>query len=191
MKEKKFQRRTVLVKRTLQLKYIALIFVSVLVAALVVGGDIYYTMARIILNENPSLQPVLSQVNSMVLVKLTLYLGIILLISLFISHRFAGPIYRFEKSAQAVASGDLTHRVHLRTGDELAELQDEFNTMVASLQALVQKDRNLIHRLSAKLSHVLGRLPDHGARSVELTSLEGELAAVKKELEHLTSHFEV
>ena len=36
--------------------------------------------------------------------------GLMLLISLYVSHRFAGPIYRFEKSCQSLASGDLTHK---------------------------------------------------------------------------------
>ena len=36
----RFQRRTVLVKRGLQLKYTAIVFASVLFTALIVGGDI-------------------------------------------------------------------------------------------------------------------------------------------------------
>ena len=34
----KFQRKTVLVKRSLQLRYIAMVFLSVLVASMIVGG---------------------------------------------------------------------------------------------------------------------------------------------------------
>ncbi len=180
---KKFQRRTVLIKRSLQLKYIGLVFLSVLLASLIVGGDVYYTMARMILTDNPSLGPFLSHFNAIIVLKLTLYLALILLISLYVSHRFAGPIYRFEKSAQIVSSGDLTHRVSLRTGDELLELQEEFNGMVASLQALVQKDRNLAERLSARLSAASRKLPE------ELGALREELLALKLELEHLTRSF--
>src|SRR5687768_6496613 len=95
----KFQRRTVLVKRSLQLKYIGLVFVSVLLASVIVGGDVYYTMARMLLQDNPSLAPAVSQFNTIIAVKLGLYLVLMLLISLYVSHRFAGPIYRFEKSA--------------------------------------------------------------------------------------------
>ena len=147
----RFQRRTVLVKRALQLKYIGMVFVSVLLASCIVGLDMYYTMARLVLNDNPSLAPAVTQFNTIILVKLGLYLVLMLLISLYVSHRFAGPIYRFEKSAQIVSSGDLTHRVSLRTGDELLELQEEFNGMLASLQALVQKDRNLAARVITEL----------------------------------------
>ena len=182
MAEQKFQRRTVLVKRSLQLKYVAIIFASVVLAALMVGGDIYYTLTHLILQENPSLAPAISQVNGMIFLKLALYLGIIFLVSLFVSHRFAGPIYRFEKSAQIVSSGDLTHRVSLRTGDDLLELQEEFNAMVSSLQSQVQKDRALIKHLGSRLDEAVKRLPD-GERE--------ELKSLRAELDHLTTGFKV
>ena len=183
----KFQRRTVLIKRSLQLKYIGMVFLSVLLASLIVGGDIYYTMARMVLSDNPSLSPAVAQFNTIILVKLCLYLAVVLLISLFVSHRFAGPIYRFEKSAQIVSTGDLTHRVSLRTGDELLELQEEFNGMLASLQALVQKDRNLAARLAERIDAEVRKLPDGEKGS----ALREELLSLKMELDHLTKSFKV
>ena len=183
----KFQRRTVLVKRSLQLKYVAMVFFSVLLASAIVGADIYYSMSKIILLENPSLQPLVTQFNAVILIKIAMYLAIVLGISLYVSHRFAGPIYRFEKSAQAVASGDLTHRVSLRTGDELLELQEEFNGMLASLQALVQKDRNLAAHIAARVDAAVKKLPEDAAGS----TLRVELDSVKKELEHITRSFKV
>lgn len=183
--DKKFQRRTVLVKRSLQLKYMGVVFASVLLATLLVGGDIYYTMYRIMAWDNPSLTHLLRQVHSMVLVKTALYLGIVGLLSLFISHRFAGPIYRFEKSAQAVAGGDLTHRVSLRTGDDLLELQEEFNSMVSNLQSLVRKDRTLALRAAARLDAIRRNLPEDPA----VAQAREELLSLKAELEHITAGF--
>lgn len=185
--DQRFQRRTVLIKRSLQLKYIGMVFLSVVLASLIVGGDIYYTMARMVLADNPSLAPAVTQFNSIILVKLALYLILMLLISLYVSHRFAGPIYRFEKSAQIVSSGDLTHRVSLRAGDELLELQEEFNGMLASLQALVQKDRNLAARIGERLSAAIKKLPDEGAAG----AARADLQSLKVELEHLTRSFKV
>ena len=182
---KKFQRKTVLIKRSLQLKYIGMVFLSVLVASMIVGGDIYYSLTRVLLTECPSASDNVVQFNSVLLVKTALYLGLMLLISLYVSHRFAGPIFRFEKSAQAVAGGDLTHRVSLRTGDELMELQEEFNGMVSGLQALVQKDRNLAQRLSERVDEVGRRLPEGADAARE------ELKDLKIELAHLTRSFTV
>jgi methyl-accepting chemotaxis protein len=181
----KFQRRTVLVKRQLQFKYVGMVFLSVLCASLIIGGDIYYNMYRLIVTEAPSLAAAASQFNTIILVKFVLYLALMLLISVFVSHRFAGPIFRFEKSAQSVAKGDLTHRVCLRTGDELMELQEEFNAMIAGLQVLVQKDRNLASHLAARVDDIAQKLPEGAAAARE------ELSSLKLELQHLTQSFKV
>jgi methyl-accepting chemotaxis protein len=181
----KFQRKTVLIKRSLQLKYIGMVFLSVLVASLIVGGDVYYSLARVVMTECPVASDRLVQFNGVLLVKAALYLGLMLLVSLYVSHRFAGPIYRFEKSAQTIAGGDLTHRVSLRTGDELMELQEEFNGMTASLQTLVQKDRNLAAHLRERLDASIAKLPEGADAARE------ELKELKLELEHLTRSFTV
>jgi methyl-accepting chemotaxis protein len=180
---KRFQRKTVLVKRSLQLKYIGMVFLSVLVASLIVGGDVYYSLTQVMLTECPSVSDRIVQFNTFIVAKVALYLVLMLLISLYVSHRFAGPIYRFEKSAQAVGGGDLTHRVSLRTGDELMELQEEFNGMAAGLQALVQKDRNLAARLSDRVEELSRKAGD--------AALREDLKALKVELDHLTKSFTV
>lgn len=183
--DQRFQRKTVLVKRSLQLKYIGMVFLSVLVSSMIVGGDVYYSLMRVMLMECPSVTDRIVQFNTVLLVKIALYLGLMLLISLYASHRFAGPIYRFEKSCQALGTGDLTHRVSLRTGDELMELQEEFNGMASALQVLLQKDRNLVQRLSERLDEIAKRLPSDAGSSRE------DLKALKLELDHLTKSFKV
>ena len=182
---KRFQRKTVLVKRSLQLKYIGMVFLSVLVASMIVGGDVYYSLTRILLTECPPAAGHVVQFNTVIVVKAVMYLGLMLLISLYVSHRFAGPIYRFEKSAQVVAGGDLTHRVSLRTGDELMELQEEFNGMLSSLRDLVQKDRNLAARLIEKIDKISKKLPENADSARE------HLLDLKVELAHITKSFKV
>jgi len=184
-KPEKFQRRTILVKRQLQFKIVGLVFLSVLCAVLIIGSDIYYNMYRLIATEAPSLATAARQFNGIILLKLFLYLGLMLLISGFVSHRFAGPIFRFEKSAQIVAKGDLTHRVSLRTGDELMELQEEFNAMIASLQVLIQKDRDRATRLAARVTELAAKLPGDAA------AVRQELLALKPELQQLAQSFKV
>lgn len=57
----------------------------------------------------------------------------IAVISVLFSHRIAGPLYRLEKSLEAIASGDLTVNTRFRGMDQLSALADELNTMVRSL----------------------------------------------------------
>lgn len=50
-----------------------------------------------------------------------------------LSHRLAGPFYRFEKTLEQVEGGDLTPRVQLRKNDQFVELEDALNRFVESL----------------------------------------------------------
>lgn len=186
----KFKRRTVLIKRNLQLKYAAIVFAAVVFTALIVGVGSYLSMFRLIQQENPGLMPNLMSALKMDVMKMGIFLGIMFVVSMFVSHRWAGPIYRFERSAQVLSTGDLTHRVSLRTGDELMELQDELNAMVASLQRLVQKDRTLIERLTARLDGAQGLLVSAPA-GADLERLREDLRSVREELQHVTRAFNV
>jgi len=58
--------------------------------------------------------------------------------SVFVSHRIAGPLYRFRKVFGAVASGDLSVRAKLRKGDYLGKESDSLNEMIASLRAKIE-----------------------------------------------------
>ncbi|HEX2957258.1 MAG TPA: hypothetical protein VHO70_10530 [Chitinispirillaceae bacterium] len=46
----------------------------------------------------------------------------IVLLTVFFSHKVAGPIYRFEKACNSVIEGDYTSEIKLRKGDEMQNL---------------------------------------------------------------------
>jgi nitrogen fixation/metabolism regulation signal transduction histidine kinase len=136
-----FQRRTIIIKKSLQYRYMALIFLSVLVAFMIVALDLVWTVSRVV-NEHPMMQPLLEDIFAMAplfAVKIIMYMIIVLIMSAVVSHRMAGPIYKFEKSCATVASGDLTHRVYLRKGDQLTELQEHFNNMTGAVNEAVKQ----------------------------------------------------
>jgi nitrogen fixation/metabolism regulation signal transduction histidine kinase len=53
------------------------------------------------------------------------------LLTIYFSHRVAGPVYRFEKTFKAVIEGDYTESIHLRRGDELQNLATLINKAVS------------------------------------------------------------
>lgn len=136
-----FQRKTILIKKHLQYRYMALIFASVLLAFIVMGLDIIWTVSKVV-NEHPMMQPLLDEISSMMPLfglKLAMYMVMVLIVAAVISHRMAGPIFKFEKSCSTVAEGDLTHRVYLRQGDQLTDLQDQFNNMTGAVNEVVKE----------------------------------------------------
>lgn len=179
-----FQRRTILIKRKLQLRLISLVFAAVLICLLVITMDLGWTLNSIV-QRNPGLTPYLDVFYGLVptfVMRQVIYLTIIVILTAIISHRIAGPIYRFERAAEAVATGDLTHRVNLREGDHLDELQDEFNEMVENLQARVERDRALIAQLRGQI--------DEAHKSADKQTQEF-LEALRDELGKVTGEFKV
>lgn len=61
----------------------------------------------------------------------------VFLLTLFLSHRIAGPIYRIRKGLNALRSGDLTP-IRLRASDHFKEVAEDFNQVVSSW-----KDRSM------------------------------------------------
>jgi signal transduction histidine kinase len=61
-------------------------------------------------------------------------LGMAGLASFLIGRRVVHPIEILRRGAARIGSGDLDHRLEIKTGDELQELADEFNSMTAQLQ---------------------------------------------------------
>lgn len=60
-----------------------------------------------------------------------------LVIFIYLSHRMAGPLYRFEKSLDDVANGNLCHRIKLRKTDQFEKLQDALNDFIKSMDSRV------------------------------------------------------
>ena len=83
---------------------------------------------------------------------------------LYVSHKIAGPLFRFEKELSEIAEGDLTKVIHLRRRDEVTEMADSLNRMTASLRerlkelqgeldeaARIAEEENASERLRGKL----------------------------------------
>jgi methyl-accepting chemotaxis protein len=62
-----------------------------------------------------------------------LFLGLLVVIvelaflTIFISHKVAGPIYRLSKFAEDVKGGNFASKIYLRKGDELTDVAIDFN----------------------------------------------------------------
>jgi two-component sensor histidine kinase len=69
---------------------------------------------------------------TVLIIVLVLLLGIIVASSLTIA--ITKPITELEKATHAIGGGDLKHRVHVRTNDELGQLSETFNMMAENLQ---------------------------------------------------------
>lgn len=65
-------------------------------------------------------------------VALGVLLPLLFVVAVLVSHRFCGPIYRFEKYLREVLSGTERGECHLRQGDDLQELCELINRSTAA-----------------------------------------------------------
>jgi nitrate/nitrite-specific signal transduction histidine kinase len=54
----------------------------------------------------------------------------IALLTIFFSHKLAGPIYRFEKMCHTLIEGNYTDKIYLRRGDEMQNLANLINEVI-------------------------------------------------------------
>ncbi|MCK5685962.1 methyl-accepting chemotaxis protein [bacterium] len=137
MAEKSFRRKQYIVKKGFQSRLITIILLLVLIVANITGGLIYGVLrtdvSRGWLVNTFGLSDADDMLLPAVLVAEIISFLIVGVISLFVSHRMAGPIYRFEKVTEGMSQGDFTIHVKLRDKDEFKDLADSFNNMINKL----------------------------------------------------------
>ncbi len=83
-------------------------------------------------------------------------------LTFFFSRRILAPVEALAASARALARGDFSQRVEVRSRDEVAELARTFNSMAQELAATEEIRRSLVadvaHELRTPLSNIRGYL---------------------------------
>ena len=81
-------------------------------------------------------------------------------VSMYISHRVAGPLYRLRQDALRWKEGDLALRVRLRKGDEkmLQELAELLNQALMNLEKSLQEIRQYSTKARQNLRNVLDEM---------------------------------
>lgn len=97
--------------------------------------------------EKETLNSALKSVNMSLIPKVLALTFFIFLGGIFLSHKIAGPMYRIEKSAEAIRNGDLRVNFHTRKTDEIKETTSVLEDMVESLH----KDIKRLKELTAEL----------------------------------------
>lgn len=175
-----------LLKPTLQFRYISIVFISILLVCIAMGFHFHFAVTKKIVVElgYAELKPVLVQMNIIMVSLFLSYSFIILVFSILISHKFAGPIYRFEKIFKQISEGDLTQLIDLRRGDELLELKDTINCMISNLQKKIHTDREHIRKILQKIDSISNNFSQD-------PNIQNQLHTIKEEIISLTQTFKI
>ncbi|MFN3480951.1 MAG: HAMP domain-containing protein [Thermodesulfovibrionales bacterium] len=87
--------------------------------------------------------------------------------SLFLSHRIAGPLYRFEKSIEEIIKGNLSFRIKLRKKDEAKELAEAINRMIETLSSYLSQIRAITDDIETNLLETKKAIEEQKSGAVE------------------------
>ena len=88
--------------------------------------------------------------------------------TVFLTHKIAGPLYRFQKTFEEINKGNVKLRVYLRKGDHAHEVLPELNAMISSIDYSFSKIKALNTRIFEEIAA-------HNIESDTLTHYRHEL----------------
>lgn len=107
--QQQFKRKTIFIKKNLQLRYMMLIILSVLCGLAIMTFELTATLDELFDAYPVLVQPIYDEfipIAASFFYKIAIYLLFVVLISAILSHKMAGPVYRFEQTCKAIAKGD-------------------------------------------------------------------------------------
>ena len=163
-------------------------FLLMVVAGLLTIGVVYFfamnsttvsvVNSRAVMHKTTDfILPILLQTIAVVLVAVGLAT---IWLTLVISHKLSGPLYRFKKAMLALGEGDLSTEFKIRNNDQLKELADGLNIMIKKLREEIGVLKNNFGLLKEKIDSV----PD-GQRSSSLD----ELKKISEDIQKIINYF--
>ncbi|MBI3754110.1 MAG: methyl-accepting chemotaxis protein [Deltaproteobacteria bacterium] len=125
--------------------------------------------------------------SNLIIVGATAVAGLVVLI--FLSHRIAGPLYRFENILNDLSKGDLTRRFKLRETDQLLELEKGINEMANTLDRNVGDIKSAAAALTQLASEMQTAAASNPSASKSLERLLQEISRTLRELKGSADFF--
>ena len=112
------------------------------------------------------LTPIMKTIREKLILNLILMTPVIIILSIFLSHKIAGPIYRLETDIEELSKGNLRKRVRLRKGDELKTIADQINNLASAIDRTVGESKFTAKEISVGLSNLKGNtFPDDKSKT--------------------------
>jgi methyl-accepting chemotaxis protein len=194
--EKKFKRRNFFIKKEMQGRYILSFFVFIIFSSALYASifswlaadtfTIVYKDSALTLGRTPSVLFMEMLKANWILILLGGVAGVI--IAMFLTHRFAGPIYKLEKSIYEMSAGNLAFDVRLRKSDEGKELAVALNGFKDGLAARIFAMKGLSDSIDANLRRAMDCPPE---MQEEARSILDETKALNEEIRKTLEEYNI
>lgn len=192
-----FRRRNYFIKKKFQVNFTVKFLIIILIEAFLAAGLFLY-MSKGTLTTGYSgselkiartydfFLPMLL-LSNLIIVGISAVIGIAVLI--FLSHRLAGPLYRFENILDTIKKGDLTQRFKLREKDQFVELANSINEHTDTLDKNMGHLKAGVMEFSQLISKMQTALTSNPSADKELERLLQEMSKKLQELEGAANYF--
>ncbi len=143
--EQRYKRRNYFIKKEFQAKFI-LKFCLILLGGIVLSTGLLLAFSRdtlttsfdhsrlVVENTGLALLPSIIYTNLITLGLITLAA---IVVTLFASHKIAGPMFRIEKELKSIGAGKLDRQISFRQNDQAVEIAESLNEMTKKLHEKV------------------------------------------------------
>ena len=125
-------RKQYLIKKGFQLRFMIIVIAAMLLIALVTSWSVYSAVMQTLINQfhGENLALIKHAITYKLFIRSLLLIFAIAVLSIFISHRMAGPVYKFEQTIKALAKGNEVRELGLRKKDEFYDLAMAINSLI-------------------------------------------------------------
>lgn len=189
----KNRRKKLIISAGLQFRYVGAVLFAMLFVSLLEGWIVYRSIWNELLTESrysdwsPFLISVMKRADLAIIIGVGFSFILITFLSVLMSHKIAGPVYRLKQYLVEMAKGDLSFEMRLRSGDELADLAEEFNKMVRGLREIINTDRQKIGLIKKKIEEMLITLNQEPVSAQNQRLIIVNLRSLIIELKEVTS----
>ncbi len=190
--EKKIRRHIYFIEKSFQAKFIMKFCGLVALGGLLTIGLLYLWAAKatnvsivnsrvVVTNTANFILPLLIQTVIIVTVLVAIAaIGV----TLFVSHKIAGPLYRFKKVMEAMGEGDFLNQVRIRKGDQLQDIAKIFDDMIAKNRTKIKALKADLGVFNEKLSQI-----SESEISEHKRAYLSELKRISREIDQIINQF--
>lgn len=212
-KQERFVRKNYLIRKGFQIRFSLMIFITTFVIGVIAIWTTYITTWNELTTQVQSRQfyekirtsyeqnqdennaaminslivvefsDIFEKVSAVLVLRLLVGAFLLFLLSIFASHKIAGPLHRMESAAYAIQKGDLSIDLSkLRAGDELTDLAYAINGAIEKLRSLMNKYRDMAQKLTELASKMSACEEGQKSTTEETAHLLKELQVVSSQL---------
>ncbi|MCK4401405.1 methyl-accepting chemotaxis protein [bacterium] len=185
MENKKKLRWNYLVDKKFQMKYVMVTLVFMFLIGAMCGYVTYHTLwtqlgeKLALVYPQARLVSILNVVKIKLAIQLILLVPVVILVSVFLSHRVVGPISKIKKHMKKLIEKDFSNGLYLRKTDEFRDLAELINKSTDSIKQSLAKVKESVDKIISLSENAALQDNEKKALQQEIESLDNILSEFK------------